>query len=149
ALPWLAGAVCATLGGAACDRLCRRIGPRWGCRAPAIAGLVLAGGFLLAGVLAADPRVAVLILSICFGCTQLTEGSYWAGMSLVAGRHTSPATGILNTGGNLGGVISTPIIPVLVERIGWGPSLATGTLFALAGAALWLLVEVDRPLAAE
>jgi MFS transporter, ACS family, glucarate transporter len=149
ALPWLVGAVGATLGGVICDRLCRRIGPRWGCRLPAMVSLVLVGGCLFAGASADNPYVAVIILSICFGFTQSTEGAFWAGTSLVAGRHTSPATGILNTGGNLGGVISTPIIPVLVAWIGWVPALATGTVFALAGAALWLWIEVDRPMQAD
>lgn len=146
ALPWLVGAVAATIGGAVCDRLCKRIGPRLGCRLPCVASLVLVAGFLIAGATAEDPYLAVAFLSICFAFTQFTEAIYWAGATFVAGRHTAAATGVMNTGGNLGGVISTPLIPVLVAWLGWIPALATGSVFALVSAALWLWIRVDRPL---
>jgi ACS family glucarate transporter-like MFS transporter len=147
ALPWLVGSVGATLGGALCDRLCKKIGPRWGCRLPCVASLLLVAAFLFAGVTTENPYLAVAYLSICFGFTQMTEGAYWSGATFVAGPHTSAATGILNTGGNLGGVISTPLIPILVDWFGWLPALATGSAFALVGALLWIWIEVDRPLA--
>ena len=146
ALPWLVGAVAATIGGAVCDRLCVRIGPRLGCRLPCIVSLILVAGFLVAGATAKDPYVAVVFLSICFAFTQATEGAYWAGATFVAGRHTPAATGIMNTGGNLGGVISTPLIPILAAWVGWVPALASGSIFALISAVLWLWIRVDRPL---
>ena len=37
-LPWLSGAVMASIGGYTCDALCARLGPRLGCRIPAIIG---------------------------------------------------------------------------------------------------------------
>jgi ACS family glucarate transporter-like MFS transporter len=149
ALPWTMGAVGAAVGGWACDRLCVRIGPRWGCRLPCVVGLVLVGLFLFAGATATNPYAAVLWLSLCFGFTQVTEGAYWSGATFVAGEHAAPATGILNTGGNLGGVICTPLIPILAKWLGWLPALATGTVFALIGAALWFFIDVERPLTTE
>ncbi len=149
ALPWIVGAIGASLGGALCDYLCKRIGPRWGCRLPCMIGLILVAGFLFAGVKAENPHLAVVYLSICFGFTQITEGAYWAGSTFVAGPHTAAATGILNTGGNLGGVISTPLIPILADSYGWGAALATGSVFAIIGAVLWLWIDVERPLVEE
>ena len=146
-LPFVAGSLAAALGGEACDRLCKRLGPRWGCRLPGMAGLLVAAGTLFAGAGAGDPYLAIGLLSICFASTQFTEGAYWSGTTFVAGRTTAAATGLLNTGGNLGGVIVTPMIPLLVDRFGWLAALSTGSLFALVGAALWLLIRVDRSLA--
>ncbi|MEE9229431.1 MAG: MFS transporter [Acidobacteriota bacterium] len=146
ALPWIVGAIGASLGGAICDYLCKRIGPRWGCRLPCMVGLILVAGFLFAGVKAENPHLAVIFLSICFGFTQITEGAYWAGSTFVAGPHTAAATGILNTGGNLGGVISTPLIPILADSYGWETALATGSVFAIIGAVLWFWIDVERPL---
>ena len=76
-LPWLSGAVMASLGGYTCDALCARLGPRLGCRIPAIIGLLGAGIFLYVGLYATSPYTAVLLLSLCFASTQFAEGSYW------------------------------------------------------------------------
>jgi ACS family glucarate transporter-like MFS transporter len=143
AAPFVAGAVLAAAGGLVCDWLCRRIGPRWGCRLPAIVGLLMVAWLLLAGATAGNPYVAVALLALCFGFTQFTEGSYWSGATFAAGRHTCAATGVLNTGGNLPGFLA-PLIGWMVDHAGWLPTLASGSGFALLGALLWLFVRVDR-----
>jgi ACS family glucarate transporter-like MFS transporter len=143
ALPFIAGAVLATVGGLACDALCRRLGPNWGCRLPAVSGLVLVAIFLLAGVYSVNPYVAVAFLSLCFGFTQFTEGAFWSGATYAAGSHTSTATGVMNTGGNLAGVLA-PGIGWMVDHLGWLPTLASGSLFALVGAGLWLFIRLER-----
>jgi ACS family glucarate transporter-like MFS transporter len=148
-LPWFAAAFGSTIGGELCDRLCRRLGPRWGCRAPAMAGLTAAAGLLYFGAVAPDPLVAIALLSVCFGCIEVTEGPFWAAQTYVAREHTPAATGVLNTGGNLGGVICSPVIPILVHEFGWIPALASGSLVALFAAALWLFIRVDRPFEAD
>lgn len=145
-LPFIVGSLAAAAGGWVCDRLCQRVGPRWGCRLPGILGMILVAVFLVLGALATHAVLAVVLLAICFGATQFTEGAYWAGATYIGGRHTSAATGLLNTGGNLGGVISAPLIPVLVDRFDWLIALSTGSVFALLSALLWLWVRPDEPL---
>jgi ACS family glucarate transporter-like MFS transporter len=147
AAPWMAGAVAASIGGFVCDRLCRRIGPRWGCRIPGIAGLSLAAGFLVLGAIARNPYLAVVFLSLSFGSTQLTEGPYWAAAIFVSGKHASAATGVMNTGGNVVGGIGALLVPITAEAFGWVPALATGSVFALVGVGLWLFIRADRPMA--
>jgi ACS family glucarate transporter-like MFS transporter len=149
AAPWIAGSFGAGLGGEACDRLCKRLGPRWGCRIPAMAGLAGSAVLMTTGAFAADPYIAVLVLSLCYACNQFTEGAYWQASIFVGGNYTAAATGILNTGGNLAGVVATPMTAVLFEHFGWPVALATGSLFALMGAGLWLLVRADVPLLLE
>jgi MFS transporter, ACS family, glucarate transporter len=135
ALPFGTGAILAAGGGLICDLLCHRIGPKWGCRLPAMIGLVLVAVFLLAGAHATNPYTAVLALSLCFGFTQFTEGPY------VAGRYTAAATGVLNTGGNAAGFLA-PVVGLMVDQLGWISTLASGSVFALVGATLWLFIRV-------
>jgi ACS family glucarate transporter-like MFS transporter len=146
AAPWMVGAVAASVGGLWCDRLCKRIGPRWGCRIPGIVGLSLAAGLLFLGATAKNPYLAVVFLSLSFGCTQLTEGPYWTAAIFVAGKHASAATGVMNTGGNIVGGIGALLVPVTAEAFGWVPALATGSVFAIIGVGLWFFIRADRPM---
>jgi len=147
AAPWMVGAIAASVGGLLCDRLCKRIGARWGCRIPGIVGLSLVAGLLFLGATAKNPYLAVVFLSLCFGCTQLTEGAYWAAAIFVSGKHASAATGVLNTGGNVVGGIGALLVPITAEVFGWVPALATGSVFALIGVGLWLFVRAAEPMA--
>jgi ACS family glucarate transporter-like MFS transporter len=143
AAPWITGAIGATLGGLVCDRLCKRLGMRLGCRWPSVMGLLLAGGLLGAAARSPDPILAVVFLSLCLGCQQFTEGPYWAATISVGGRHCATACGVLNTGGNVVGGIGALLVPMTVERLGWGPALATASLFAFVAAGLWFFIRAD------
>jgi ACS family glucarate transporter-like MFS transporter len=141
ALPFITGAVLTVVGGAACDQLCQRYGARTGCRVTAISGLLLVAGFMLAGAFAPNPYVAVALLSLCFGFTLFTDTTYWAACTYAAGENTMSATGVLNLGGNLPSLLA-PLIGLMIDRAGWLPTIASGSAFAVIGAALWLFVRM-------
>jgi ACS family glucarate transporter-like MFS transporter len=143
ALPFLAGAVLASVGGWTCDVLCRRMGATWGCRIPSIFGLMMVAGFLLGGVYSTDPYLALTLLALCFGFQQFTEGAFWAGTMFAAGGNTGTATGVLNTGGNLPGLLA-PLVGYMVDQLGWLMTFASGAIFAVAGAVLWLFVRLPE-----
>jgi len=143
ALPFVCGGVGAVVGGIICDALCQRIGPRWGCRLPAIIALILVAVFLLAGAYAPNPYVAVILLSLCFGFAASTEGPFWSATTYAADPHAAAATGVLNTGGNAPGFLA-PVVGVMIDHWGWLPTLASGSAFAILGAMLWLFVGVQR-----
>jgi hypothetical protein len=88
--------------------------------------------------------VAVALLSLCLGAQQFTDAIYWAGTIAVAGRQASAACGVMNTGGNLAGGVVALAVPLIVERFGWPAALASGSVFALAAAALWLVTATDQ-----
>jgi ACS family glucarate transporter-like MFS transporter len=144
ALPWIVGAVGATAGGEVCDRLCKRLGPRWGCRIPGIAGLLAVAVLLFFGAGAPNAYLAIALLSLCFAGNQFTEGAYWEGTTYVSGRYATAACGVLNTGGNLAGIVATPMVPLLKDEFGWFAALASGSVFAVIGAVLWLFIRADR-----
>jgi len=62
----------------------------------------------------------------------------------LAPQDTMAATAVLNTGGNLGGVVATPIIAVLSSGQSWGIVFATGAATAIAAAVLWLTIDAGR-----
>jgi predicted MFS family arabinose efflux permease len=53
------------------------------------------------------------------------------------------ATAVLNTGGNLGGVVATPAIAALSANHQWASVFAIGTLVSLAAAAVWFWIDIE------
>jgi ACS family glucarate transporter-like MFS transporter len=143
ALPFIVGAIFAALGGLVCDALCQRIGPRWGCRVPPIVGLLMAAALLLAGARVTDPYLAVGVFALCFGFIQFTDSAFWVGTAFAAGSRVSVGCGVMNTGGNLPGFLA-PLIGWMIDHAGWLPTFAVGSLMAVIGAGLWLLIDVSR-----
>ena len=137
----MTGAILTAVGGWACDALCRRLGGLKGCRITAMSGLVLVAFFMVAGVHAPNPYVAVGLLSLCFGFTLFADTPYWAATTYAAGRDTASACGVLNFGGNIAGLMA-PLVGFMIDRAGWVPTLASGSVFALVGAGLWLFVRL-------
>jgi ACS family glucarate transporter-like MFS transporter len=144
ALPFIAGAVFAPLGGYTCDRLCRRLGPTLGCRLPAIFGLTLAAVLLLVGAQVPNAVLAVAVLALCYAFTQFTDSVFWSATTYASGPHTAVAGGVLNTGGNVAGFLA-PVIGALIDRAGWGAAFVLGAVFAALGALLWLAVRLQTP----
>jgi ACS family glucarate transporter-like MFS transporter len=144
---WIAAAVGATLGGFLCDWLCRRRGIRWGCAWPAMIGVAMSGVFLAIGSLAVNPLYAVAFLALCFFSNQITEAAFWAAGIGIGGKNAAAACGVMNTGGNACGIVNALLVPFTAATFGWTAAMMTGTLFAFVGAALWLFIRADRPVA--
>jgi ACS family glucarate transporter-like MFS transporter len=148
AAPPLAAAAGAGVGGSLATALCARFGIRWGFRLTPLIALTAAGALLWVTVNLSNPYGAVIALALCYGVIELTEGSYWAATMFVARADTMTATGVLNTGGNIGGLIGIPIVAYLSGHGAWTAAFLVGTLFAVAGAACWLGIDATRPFAA-
>ncbi len=143
--PPLAAAVGAGVGGLITGALCPRIGNRWGYRLVPLTTMPIAGVLLLVSVSAANPYWAVAGLAVCFAAVELNEGAYW-GAAMTLGRgDTMAVSGVMNTGGNLGGIIGIPIIAYLSGEHLWHTAFVVGAGFALASAVAWLGIVVDQP----
>ena len=62
----------------------------------------------------------------------------------VARSDIAAASGILNTGGNAGGIITHPIVGFLTSGGAWGGAFVTGTVLAVIAACLWLAIDPER-----
>lgn len=143
-LPPLGAAAGAATGGIAADALVARFGAKRGYAVVPLAFLPLAGILLLAVVYASNPLPAVAAMVFSFFATEVTEGPYWAAAMRSARADTMAATGVMNTGGNLGGVIGIPIVAYLSGHQAWSAAFAIGLVFALLAAGLWIFVDPTR-----
>lgn len=143
---WVLGAVGATAGGFACDLLTRRFGTRRGPQLLCLSGLTMVGVSLIAGILADNPYIAVAFFCLAFGATQITEASFWATAIAISGRYASTACGVMNTGGNVIGFIGALLVPWIAKTAGWDMAIASGAVFAIGGAVLWIWIRGDKPM---
>jgi MFS transporter, ACS family, glucarate transporter len=146
-IPPLAAGVGAGVGGKLVPILCERFGSRWGFRLLPMIFLPVSGVLLLVAVNLNNPYAAVIALALSYASIELNEGAYWGATMFVARSDTMSATGILNTGGNIGGLIAIPIVGYLSAGGHWTSAFAIGTAFAIVGALLWLGVDADKVIA--
>jgi MFS transporter, ACS family, glucarate transporter len=149
ALPPLAAAVGAGVGGIFVTYACKLLGTRWGYRAVPLVALPTAGLLLLVVVNLANAYVALAALALAYLVVELTEAAYWGGVMVVARGDCMSASGVLNTGGNAGGLIGIPIVAYLSGGGHWTAAFALGTVLALLGTVLWFGIDADRPIVNE
>jgi ACS family glucarate transporter-like MFS transporter len=142
-LPFVVATVALPSMGYLSDRLSVRRGPLWGRRTVAMGCLVFCGLLLLVGAEASGPWMAVAAISLSVACLFSTEGPYWSTVIRLAGPHTGAAGGLMNMVGNLGGAVSTAVVPFLVHIFGWFGALASASVSAFIAAAFWLLIRSD------
>jgi MFS transporter, ACS family, glucarate transporter len=145
-LPFIAAAIGAGIGGQVSDKLALRYGLGAGYRAVPLVSLPIAGVLLFAGVECSNPYLAVSALSLAFATVEITEASYSAATISVAREHTMAAWGVVGTGGNLGGVIGTPLVAVLSAHHAWTAAFLTGTAAAIISGVLWFWIDGSRSL---
>jgi len=142
-LPWLGAAVGAAIGGFMTDRLAQRMGPTKGYRLLPLLTLPIAVVMLLATPAVEGAYVAVAALVVAFFAMEINEGPFWAATMSVARADTGAATGVLNTGGNIGGIICQPIAAALAATGAWTQVWLSGAVFALLAVVLWLFVNAE------
>ncbi len=145
ALPYIAGMIFAPAAGVLCDWLVLRWGHAWGRRSVAMVSLMLSAAFLLVGVDVGSPTTAIVGLSLAVGFLLCTEGAYWSASMDLGGARAGTAGGVLNLAGNLGGVVSTSLVPVLIKHFGWPFAFQSAAALAAIAAVLWLLVRIESP----
>ena len=143
--PPLGAAVGAGVGGILATSFGARYGIRFGLRILPLLSLPAAGLLQLLAVDAVNAYVAVVILALCYAAVELNEGPYWAAIMHVGRADTMAAGGLMNTGGNLGGIIATPIVAYFSGHHAWRGAFLIGIAFAVTSGALWLLVDPTRP----
>lgn len=145
-VPPLAAAAGAGLGGWLTGRACQRYGTRRGYRLVPIVALPSAALLLLIAVNTSHAHLAVVLLALCYGLVELTEGSYWGGAMSIGRGDSMMVCGVMNTGGNLGGIIGIPIVAYWSGHHRWDMAIWIGAVLALLSAIAWLGIDTDdRP----
>lgn len=143
-IPPLAAAIGAGLGGKLACSFSARLGIRAGLRLIPLVSLPAAGVLLLIAVGVSNAYLAVAALALCYFAVELNEGPYWATIMHVGRADSMAASGLLNTGGNVGGLVVTPAVGYLSGQHAWTAAFQIGAAFALLSAAAWLFVDPTR-----
>lgn len=142
-IPLLAGTLTNSLGGWLSDRLYVRTGNlRYSRRLVAISGFATAVVFVTLGVMAPNPTVAVLAMSLAVGGLELTTGVSWAVPLDIGQDHSGTVSGVMNMFGNWGGAISPLLVAWLVQRFdSWTPPFVLASFLCLVAALLWFKID--------
>ncbi|HKO41787.1 MAG TPA: MFS transporter [Pyrinomonadaceae bacterium] len=148
-LPFVISTVLTPFGGTLSDFFSAKLGRRWGRRIVAISGFGLSAIFLFWGLKADDPYLAIAALSLSVGFEQFTEGAFWSTAIDIAGPYAGAIAGLMNMAGNLGGVVSTALVPILVSQFGWTFALGTGSVLALVAGLIWFGIQSDHEISSQ
>ncbi|MDE1918058.1 MAG: MFS transporter [Sphingomonadales bacterium] len=148
-LPFLCMTVGCLAGGVINDRLSASKGLYAGRSGLAILSFILTGIFLVAGVTASSVGLAVVVLAGGAGAVYLSQSSFWAATTDIAGRHTGVVSGLMNMGCQLGGVVTSSLTPWIAERYGWTSAFVAGAVVVVVGALAWAVVNPNRRLFEE
>jgi MFS transporter, ACS family, glucarate transporter len=143
-IPFVLSMFFVPIAGVICDRLSIRYGPTIGRRIVAIVVLISSSTFLVFGVDAADQTLAIAGLSLAVAFLLCSEVAYWSASMDVGGENAGTVGGIMNMAGNLGGVVSTALVPVLVAWRGWPFAFQSAAGLSLVAAVLWVFVRMEQ-----
>jgi MFS family permease len=147
----LAGVVGDLAGGRLSDELLRRRDPVVARRLPLVLGLT--GSLVcLAPVLVVHSLHATAVsLALAFFFLELTNSTIWAVPMDVAPDHAGAASGLVNTGFGIAGVVSPSIVGLLLDRTGddWRAPMLLSVAILGVGALCALRVDPRRRVTAE
>ncbi|HZQ96285.1 MAG TPA: MFS transporter [Candidatus Sulfotelmatobacter sp.] len=144
-LPWLAALASAPIGGFVCDRLSESRGRFAGARMVIILGYGLSGCLLFAAAKFHGRFAVIAALCVSVAALYFAEPAFWATAVHLSKENAGAVSGIMNTAGILGGIVSTSVTPVIVKYFGWLPALGSGAAVAVACAGLWLVIGRRPP----
>ncbi|MBN3743970.1 MFS transporter [Burkholderia sp. Se-20373] len=146
---FFAGVVGDTLGGWLCDRVYRKTGNLALSRQSVIvASFVGALVCLLPLAVVHSTAGVALCLSGSFLCLELTIGPIWAVPSDIAPTHAGIASGMMNAGSAISGILSPILFGYLVDRTGsWTVPFMGSVAMLLIGIVAALRIRPDRSLA--
>jgi MFS transporter, ACS family, glucarate transporter len=136
-LPWLTAFAFTPIGGWVCDRISGTKGRVAGARIVIMIGYGLSGTLLFAAAKSENRVACVAALCLSVGFLYFAEPAFWATSLHIAGENAGASSGIMNTAGIIGGIVSTSLVPIIVKNFGWMPAFASGALVAVACTVAW------------
>ena len=140
-LPWITASIAVPVFGYVSVRASGRLGILRARRRIATICLVISALLMSVGATAHNVALALAAISLCVGLLFSTEASFWSTAIESAQKDAGAASGLTNLAGNLGGVLSTILVPVFVLHFGWLYALLSGSASAVAAAFLWFLIS--------
>jgi predicted MFS family arabinose efflux permease len=144
---FLGGVIGDTVGGLVSDHLLARSGSLRLARCSIIAGGLFGAGLLMVPVvLSHDITLVTASLAACFFCAELVVAPIWSVPMDIAPRQAGTASGMMNLGFGIAGMISPWFFGRMIDATGsWAYPFAASLALLLLGAVIALLLRPDRP----
>lgn len=115
-------------------------------------GMVASGVVFELGLLSTDSRIMVTTFILSAGLLGMCEAAFWTTIVELGTPRGGLAAGLMNMGGNAGGMLSPYATPLLSacfgslygEQFGWRISLAIAGAAAMLGALMWFGVKTGQ-----
>jgi MFS family permease len=145
---FFAGVVGDTLGGIVSDRVLRVTGSVRAARCLVIAGGLLGAFIFLVPLLFTRDLTRVAIcLGLAFFCLEFVVAPIWSVPMDIAPDHAGKASGLMNLGFGIAGVVSPFVVGVIIDATGSRTlPFVISMVLLLCGAVMTLWVRPDRPL---
>jgi len=111
------------------------------------AGFCIAGVGLLPGVLATNPVLAIVCLTIALAGLELTVAVSWAMCIDIGGNYSGSVSSVMNTLGNLGGALGAVVVGYLATGFGWTSPFIVACVLCLFAAVLVGRIDPCRSVA--
>jgi len=131
------------IGGWVSDLLVKHYGQKAGRRIVPIISLTLSAALLCVGINLTGTVATVAFLSLSFGCASISDGPYWASAISLGGKQVGAACGILNTGGNLGG-LAPLVTPFIAAYASWSWGLYFASIILMAAVLTWFFIDPSQ-----
>jgi len=150
--PLFCGGVACLFGGFLTDRLVRTWGRRWGRTLLGGIAYGLGGICMLVGISLTPNHVALAYTFVCLSSfvKDLGMAASWSTTIDIGQSYSGTVAGFMNTVGNLGQVVSVPIVAWLAVLAGtpgqprWGVSLYYNAAMFFIAALSWMLVDPTK-----
>ena len=129
------------LGGFVSDALVRRFGLKSGRRIVPFIAMPISAVCLFVGAGGWGTFATVTLLSLALGFSASAEGPFWATAVDIGGGQAGAAGGIMNTGGNAGGMLAPILTPLIARHFGWEGGLYFGSFVVLLGVVAWFFLD--------
>jgi ACS family D-galactonate transporter-like MFS transporter len=129
------------IGGLSTDAVCGRLGTTWGRRAIVLTGMGLGAVFGLIAVNVSGLTSVAVCMAISMGATGMVEGVFWTTATDIGGKSRGLAGAFMNTGGNVGGLMSPVLTPIMAQQIGWPGSIAVACVISGIGGLVWFFIN--------
>lgn len=146
-IPFLCGACGNMFGGWLSDRLVKSRGLRFGRRIVGAAGLAASGCLMLATSQTESKILAVVFLSLGYGCMDCMLPVAWAVCLDVGGKYAGAVSGSMNMAGQFGSFATSSVFGYIVAATNsYNAPLVPMSMMLLISAFLFTRIDPARPL---
>jgi MFS family permease len=144
-MPLVFSVVADISGGVTTDALSRRFGIRTGRCGVSSVSYVCAAIAMLTGTLVSDGHLAGVLIALGGAASMFTLPAAWATAIDLGGSNSAVLSAIMNTAGQVGGILSPIVLAYSVDRLGsWSMPLYVLSSLYVVAAISWLRIHPER-----